>query len=119
MRLRFDVPIITEEITMLPSHRIATHPGRVLLEDFLEPMGVSQAELARALSIPLNRVNELVRGKRGVTPKTALLLSNYFQNSAEFWMNLQTAFDLTQARQEMRADIVDNTRPPRRSFAAH
>ena len=73
---------------MLPSHRIATHPGRVLLEEFLEPTGVSQAELARALSIPLNRVNELVRGKRGVTPKTALLLSNYFKNSAEFWMNL-------------------------------
>ncbi len=103
---------------MLPSHRIATHPGRVLLEEFLEPMGVSQAKLARALSIPLNRVNELVRGKRGVTPKTALLLSNYFKNSAEFWMNLQTAYDLTRARQELRADIVANARSPRRSLEA-
>ena len=103
---------------MLPSHRIATHPGRVLLEEFLEPTGVSQAELARALSIPLNRVNELVRGKRGVAPKTALLLSNYFKNSAEFWMNLQTAYDLTQARQEIRAGIVDNARSSRRSLDA-
>ena len=81
---------------MLPSHRIATHPGQILLQEFLEPMGLTQAELARALSIPLNRVNELVRGKRGVTPKTALLLASYFKNSAEFWMNLQTAYDLTQ-----------------------
>ena len=76
---------------MLPSHRIATHPGQILLQEFLGPMGLTQAELARALSIPLNRVNELVRGKRGVTPETALLLTGYFKNSAEFWMNLQTA----------------------------
>jgi antitoxin HigA-1 len=82
---------------MLPSHRIATHPGIILLQEFLEPTGLTQAELARALGIPLNRVNELVRGKRGVTPETALLLAGYFKNSAEFWMNLQTAYDLTRA----------------------
>lgn len=65
-------------------------------------MGLAQAHLARALRIPLNRVNELVRGKRGITPETALLLADYFKNSAEFWMNLQTAYDLTRARSEMR-----------------
>lgn len=86
---------------MLPSHRIATHPGQILLQEFLEPLGLTQAELARALAISLNRVNELVRGKRGITPKTALMLSEYFRNSAEFWMNLQTAYNLTRARSEM------------------
>jgi antitoxin HigA-1 len=87
---------------MLPRDRIATHPGQILLQEFLEPLGLTQAELARALGIPLNRVNELVRGKRGVTPRTALLLAGYFKNSAEFWMNLQTAHDLTRTLQEMR-----------------
>lgn len=87
---------------MLPSHRIATHPGQVLYHEFLEPMQLTQAGLARALRIPLNRVNELVRGKRGITPETALLLAAHFKNSAEFWMNLQTAHDLSLARSEMR-----------------
>jgi antitoxin HigA-1 len=89
---------------MLPEFRIATHPGRILLAEFLEPLRLTQAELARALRIPLNRVNELVRGKRGVTPESALLFSEYFRNSPEFWMNLQTAHDLSLARQEMRRD---------------
>jgi addiction module HigA family antidote len=64
---------------------------------------LSQAELARVLHIPQNRVNELVRGKRGVTPETALLLSAYFRNSAEFWMNLQSAHELTKARIQTRS----------------
>lgn len=85
---------------MLPEFRIATHPGEILLAEFLEPLRLTQADLARALQIPLNRVNELVRGKRGITPDSALLLSEYFGNSPEFWMNLQTAHDLSRARQE-------------------
>ena len=87
---------------MLPEFRIATHPGQILLAEFLEPLQLTQAELARTLHIPLNRINELVRGKRGLTPECALLLSEYFKNSHEFWMNLQTAHDLSRARQEMR-----------------
>jgi addiction module HigA family antidote len=87
---------------MLPEFRISTHPGTILQEEFLRPLGLTQAELARALHIPLNRVNEMVRGKRGVTAHSALLLAEYFGNSPEFWMNLQTAHDLTRARQEMR-----------------
>ncbi len=86
---------------MLPEFRIATHPGQILLAEFLEPLRLTQAELARALHIPVNRVNELVRGKRGVTPESALLFSKYFGNSPEFWMNLQTAHDLSRVRQEM------------------
>ena len=83
---------------MLPSHRVATHPGEILLREFLEPLALTQAELAKAIGISQNRVNELVRGKRGVTPDTAWLLAGYFGNSAEFWMNLQSAHDLTKTR---------------------
>jgi addiction module HigA family antidote len=103
---------------MLPRDRIATHPGQILLQEFLEPLGLTQAELARVLGIPLNRVNELVRGKRGVTPKTALLLAEYFKNSAEFWMNLQTAHDLTRTLQEMRKSPATASRESRRSVGA-
>jgi antitoxin HigA-1 len=103
---------------MLPSHRIATHPGQILLQEFLAPRGLTQAELARSLAIPVNRVNELVRGKRGVTPETALLLARYFKNSAEFWMNLQTAHDLTRVRNEMRHRPVAPVRGARRSVRA-
>jgi addiction module HigA family antidote len=103
---------------MLPSHRIATHPGQILLQEFLEPLGLTQAQLARALAIALNRVNELVRGKRGVTAETALLLAGYFKNSAEFWMNLQTAHELTRAWHEMRKRPVAAQRVARRSAGA-
>ncbi len=103
---------------MLPNRRIATHPGEILLQEFLEPLGLTQAELARGLAIPLNRVNELVRGKRGVTAETALLLAGYFKNSPEFWMNLQTAYDLTRARHEMHKRPATTSRGIRRSVGA-
>jgi antitoxin HigA-1 len=86
---------------MLCKFRIATHPGTILQEEFLEPMGLTQTKLAQSLRIPLNRVNEMVRGKRGITPQSALLLAAYFKNSPEFWMNLQTAHDLSRAREDM------------------
>jgi antitoxin HigA-1 len=87
---------------MLPAHRISAHPGRILLREFLEPMRLTQAQLARDLRISQNRINELIRGKRGITAETALLLSGYFGNTAEFWMQLQAAHDLTKARHELR-----------------
>jgi addiction module HigA family antidote len=79
---------------LLPENRIPTHPGEVLLEEFLIPMGISQVALAKHLSIPVQRVNEIVRGKRGVTPDTAWLLAQAFSTTPEFWMNLQLAYDL-------------------------
>src|ERR1700691_3307331 len=103
---------------MLPRNRIATYPGQIRLQEFLEPLGLTQAELARGLAIPLNRVDELVRGKRGVTPGTALLLAGHFKNSAEFWMNLQTAHDLTRALGEMRKSPTSSSRGARRSVGA-
>lgn len=79
---------------LLPENRIPTHPGEVLLEEFLIPMGISQVALAKHLGIPVQRVNEIVRGKRGVTPDTAWLLAQAFGTTPEFWMNLQVGYDL-------------------------
>lgn len=83
---------------MLPKSRIPTHPGEILLEDFLKPLGVSQVALAKHLEIPVQRVNELVRGKRGVTPETAWLLAGALGTTPEFWINLQANHDLVRNR---------------------
>ncbi|GEM89893.1 HigA family addiction module antitoxin [Oceanithermus desulfurans] len=78
----------------LPKHRTPTHPGEVLLKEFLEPYGLTQKELARRIGVSYPRVNELIHGKRGVTPDTALRLARLFGTSPEFWLNLQQAYDL-------------------------
>ena len=83
---------------MIPSHRIPTHPGEILLEEFLVPFGITQVQLASHIGVPTQRVNELVRGKRGVTPDTAWLLSKAFSTSPEFWLNLQSIYDLSKTR---------------------
>ena len=70
------------------------HPGEILLEEFLEPMGISQYRLAKDISVPPRRINEIVLGKRAITPDTALRLSLYFGLSERFWINLQTRYDL-------------------------
>jgi len=83
---------------MLPNNRITTHPGEILLHEFLNPLGQSQKGLADHLGVPIQRINELVRGKRGVTPDTAWLLSQALDTSPEFWMNLQNNHELSLAR---------------------
>jgi antitoxin HigA-1 len=83
---------------MIPENRIPTHPGVVLSQEFLAPLGVSQVALAAHLGVPVQRVNELVRGKRGVTPDTAWLLAQAFDTTPEFWINLQSAYDLARSR---------------------
>lgn len=85
---------------MIPEHRIPTHPGEILREEFLIPMEISQTALADKLGVPVQRINELTNGKRGVTPETAWLLAGAFKMSPEFWMNLQNAYDLAKARPE-------------------
>lgn len=82
--------------------RAPTRPGEVLLEEFLAPLGMSQAEAARRMGMSTNRLNELVRGKRGVTADTALRLAALFGTSPEFWLNLQMASDLWHAHQAER-----------------
>lgn len=83
---------------MLPENRIATHPGEVLKEDFPGPLGITQRAFAQHIGVPLQRINEIVRGKRGVTPETAWLFSQALVTSPQFWLNLQDAYDLTSAR---------------------
>ena len=80
---------------MIPANRTATHPGTILLKEFLEPLGLTQKALAVHINIPLQRINEIVRGKRGVSPNTAWLLSEAFKTSPEFWLNLQAAHELS------------------------
>jgi addiction module HigA family antidote len=89
----------------IPTNRKATHPGEILREDFLMPMGLTQKELADAIRVPFQRVNELVSGKRGLSPSTALRLAKYFGNSAGFWLNLQMRVDLQDAERKERAEL--------------
>jgi addiction module HigA family antidote len=83
---------------MQPSSRVPTHPGEILREEFLVPLRQTQVALAEHLGIPLQRVNEIVRGKRGVTPDTAWLLAQAFGTTPQFWLNLQAAYDLAVQR---------------------
>ena len=96
----------------VPTHRQPTHPGEMLLEDFLTPMVITQRELADAIQVPYQRVNEIVNGKRGITPSTALRLAKFFGMTPDFWMNLQLRWDLYHAQQDEQP-ILDHiaTRP--------
>lgn len=91
---------------MLPNRRTPTHPGEILLEELLKPLGLSQVALAEHLSVPVQRINELVKGKRGVTPETAWLLAGAFNTTPEFWLNLQANYDLVKARPSRRVKQV-------------
>lgn len=86
---------------MLPKHRKPTHPGEILLEEFLKPNGMTQVKLAEKMGVPIQRINTLINEKRDVTPETAILLSWVFKTSPEFWMNLQTAYDLYLAQEDL------------------
>jgi addiction module HigA family antidote len=83
---------------MLPENRIPTHPGEILREEFLIPMEMSQVAFAKHIGVPLQRINEIVRGKRGITPETAWLFSQALGTTPEFWINLQSAYDLARSR---------------------
>jgi addiction module HigA family antidote len=91
---------------MLPKNRIPTHPGKILRDHFLRPMKLTQVKLAGHLGIPLQRVNEIVRERRGITPDTAWLLAQAFDTTPEFWLNLQAAYDLARARPRRRIGRV-------------
>ena len=87
------------------------HPGEILLEEFLKPMSISQYRLAESIHVPARRINEIVLGKRGITADTALRLSRFFGNSAQFWMNLQTRYELESARDLSASSIDREVRP--------
>lgn len=83
----------------IPTHRSPTHPGEMLLEEFLRPMNITQRELADGIHVPYQRINEIINGRRGITPSTALRLAKFFGTSAGFWMNLQLRWDLYHVQQ--------------------
>jgi addiction module HigA family antidote len=83
----------------IPSNREPTHPGEMLVKEFLEPMHITQRQLADAIRVPYQRINELVNRKRGITPSTALRLARFFDVSPGFWLNLQARWDLYRAEQ--------------------
>jgi|SRR3954447_17510278 len=81
----------------IPTHREPTHPGEMLLEEFLKPMALTQRHLAEGIHVPYQRINELVNKRRGMTPSTALRVAKFFGTTSDFWMNLQLRWDLYQA----------------------
>ena len=83
------------------------HPGEILMEEFLKPIGISQYRLAKDISVPPRRINEIVHGKRAITPNTALRLSRYFGLSERFWINMQTRYDLEVEKDRLQDRLVD------------
>ena len=94
----------------VPTNRQPTHPGEMLLEEFLSPMGMTQRELADAIRVPYQRVNEIVNGRRGITPGTALRLAQFFSMSAAFWTHLQLRWVLYHAQRD-EAEELEINRP--------
>ncbi|MEM7738801.1 MAG: HigA family addiction module antitoxin [Deinococcota bacterium] len=84
----------------IPTHGPPTHPGEMLLEEFLKPLGISQKQLAEALDMPYQHLSDIVNQRRGINASTALHLAHFFRNSVGFWMNLQTAWDVYHAQQQ-------------------
>src|SRR6476659_5192877 len=87
------------------------HPGEVLLEEFLKPLGISQYQLARDLSVPARRINEIVHGKRAISADTALRLARYFSLSERFWLNLQTGYELEIERDRLKDRLLKEVAP--------
>jgi antitoxin HigA-1 len=94
----------------IPTHRSPTHPGEMLVKEFIEPLELSQTELAQWIGVSFPRLNEIINGKRGVTPDTALRLEQVFGMEAQFWLNLQTAWDLFQAKHSAAAKAIAKIR---------
>jgi antitoxin HigA-1 len=86
---------------MIPKNRRPSHPGKILKKEFLEPMELTQVELANRMGVPIQRINTLINGKRDMTAETAILLSRALKTSPEFWMNFQVACDLYDAKQDL------------------
>ena len=91
--------------------RVTTHPGEILLEDFLKPMGLTAHALASRTRMPATRVGEIIHGRRSVSTDSALRLARFFGTSAEFWLNLQAAYDLSKARKESGSVIQNEIQP--------
>lgn len=91
---------------MIPENHIPAHPGEILLEEYLRPLDLTQVALAKHIGVPTQRVNEIVRGKRGVTPETAWLFSQAFGTTPQFWVNLQMQYDLAVKRPKQHVELL-------------
>ncbi len=94
----------------IPLHRAPTHPGEMLLEEFLKPMRITQSALAEGIGVTFARVNEIINGKRGISPETALRLERFLGVEAQFWMNLQQTWDLCEAIHSKKAKEIQKIR---------
>jgi addiction module HigA family antidote len=99
----------------IPTERPPTHPGEMLLEEFLVPLGLTQQELAKALHLPYQRINEIIHARRGMTPSTALRLAKFFGMSAGFWLNLQLRWDLYYAQKRETAALANIQTYPKKT----
>ncbi len=99
----------------MKNKRLPVHPGEMLNEEFLKPLGLTQYRLAKEISVPARRINEIVLGKRSITADTALRLSRYFGNTAQFWMNLQMHYDLDCEEDRVGAVIAAAIKPHRKA----
>ncbi len=95
------------------------HPGKILLEEFLSPLGISRYRLAKETFMDITRISEIVRGERGITADAALRLSEFFGNSPEFWMNLQTQYELGLKKQELAKELVQIKRHTKEDRVAY
>lgn len=97
--LKLSIILEKEDIMVrIPKFREPTHPGKMLMEDFLAPMSITQRDLSDAIHVPYQRINEIVNERRGITPSTALRLAKFFNMSDDFWMNMQLRWDLYRAK---------------------
>ncbi len=89
----------------IPKFREPTHPGKMLLEDFLAPMAITQRDLSDAIHVPYQRINEIVNGRRGITPSTALRLAKFFNMSEDFWINMQLRWDMYRTKKSEEREL--------------
>ena len=108
------IPAESTMKTRLPRNRAPTHPGEMLLEEFLKPMGITQSDFAVRLGVSFPRLNEIIKGRRGVTPDTALRLAKVLGMSADFWLGLQLDWDLWNAMQSKQYAEIEHLQPVKR-----
>jgi addiction module HigA family antidote len=102
--------MVKEELIMRTRKIPPVHPGEILLEEFLKPMGISQYRLAKDINVPARRINEIVQGKRTITADTALRLGRFFKMSPEFWLNLQAHYDLEVEMEKLADELTQTVR---------
>jgi len=111
MPTKSKLQITTDVGRRLPRKRPPTHPGEMLLEEFVKPLGITQTELARCMDVSYPRLNEIIKGRRSVTPDTALRLSRVLGMSADFWLGLQQDWDLWHAMNNPQAEKIKHLKP--------